>query len=286
MGFITGRPARARFLPAPPDTGLVFVRADLPGHPAIPARVEHVSGTARRTTIGPADAGVTLTEHVLAAVSGLRIDNCLIELDAPEPPGLDGSAFGFVESVAAAGVVLQPAYRFVWAVNEPVVVSRDGATIALYPPDDETGPTLRASYILDYGPNAVIPRQSFTVSLTPEAFAREVAGCRTFLLEHEAHALHRQGVGTHLTTSELLVFGPAGLIDNRLRFADEPARHKVLDVVGDLALLGADFVGRLVAYRSGHSLNVALAKQLAGLILATVEPGRPGVSFPHRRRAA
>ena len=263
VGFITGARTRLRFLPAPPNTGHVFVRTDLPGRPATPARADRVTGTARRTTLGPPDAGVTLVEHVLAALAGLRIDNCVIELDAPEPPGLDGSAFGFVDALAAAGAVLQPQPRWVWAATEPVVVSHGGATIGLYPPDDETGPDLRASYILDYGPQAVIPRQAYTVPITPDTFTREVSGCRTFLLEHEAHELRRQGVGTHLTASELLVFGPAGLIDNKLRFADEPARHKVLDLVGDLALFGADLIGRVVAYRSGHALNVTLAEQLA-----------------------
>ena len=286
VGFITGARTRLRFHPAPPNTGLVFVRTDLPGRPATPARADRVTGTARRTTLGPPESGVTLVEHVLATLAGLRIDNCVIELDAPEPPGLDGSAFGFVEAVAAAGAVLQSHRRGVWAVAEPVVVSHGGATIGLYPPDEETGPALRASYILDYGPQAVIPRQAYTVSVTPETFARDVSACRTFLLEREAHELRRHGVGTHLTASELLVFGPAGLIDNRLRFADEPARHKVLDLVGDLALFGADVVGRIVAYRSGHAMNVALAQQLAARMAAAHGLAAVAELHSHRRRAA
>lgn len=286
VGFVTGARARLRFLPAPPDTGLVFVRTDLPGRPRTPARPDRVTGTARRTTLGPADTGVTLVEHVLAALAGLRVDNCVIELDAAEPPGLDGSAAGFVAAIADAGAVLQPARREVWAVTEPAVATRDGATVALHPPAPGDGPALRVSYVLDYGPRAAIPRQAFTVALTPETFARDVAGSRTFLLEHEADALRAQGIGKHLTAEQLLVFGPRGLIDNVLRSADEPARHKVLDVVGDLALCGFDVAGHLVAYRSGHALNVCLAKTLMARATGAGILAAPRPQAACRRRAA
>jgi UDP-3-O-acyl-N-acetylglucosamine deacetylase len=126
-----------------------------------------------------------------------------------------------------------------------------------------TGDEWKVSYILDYGPQAPIPRQVHTVLLTPEHFAHELAGCRTFLLEAEALELRRQGLGLELTAADLLVFGGAGPIGNRLRFADEPARHKVLDLVGDLALLGHDLRGHVVAYRSGHALNIELVRLLA-----------------------
>ncbi|MDB5310889.1 MAG: lpxC [Gemmataceae bacterium] len=259
VGFITGGRVRVRFIPAPADAGIVFRRTDLPGSPAVPARARFVTGTQRRTTLGPSAAGVTLVEHVLAALAGLRVDNCTVEVDGPEPPGLDGSAAGFVSAVTAAGVVLQRARRAVWGVTSPVVVSGGGATIGLHPADV---PGLRASYILDYGPTAPIPRQAHTVDIRPENFVREVASCRTFLTESEAAGLRAQGVGAHLTPGEVLVFGRHGPIDNRLRFADEPARHKVLDLIGDLALCGFDLAGHVVAYRSGHALNAELARQL------------------------
>jgi UDP-3-O-acyl-N-acetylglucosamine deacetylase len=200
-----------------------------------------------------------LAEHCLAALAGLRVDNCVIELDGPEPPGLDGSAWGFVRAVADAGVVIQGSRRPVLASTEPVVVSQNGATIALHPADR---PGLRVSYLLDYGPTGPIPRQAFTLDVSPESFTREVAGCRTFLLEQEAIDLRAQGVGRHLTAKELLVFGPRGPIDNTLRYGDEPSRHKVLDLIGDLALCGFDLAGHVVAYRSGHALNVELAREL------------------------
>lgn len=288
VGFVTGRTVRVRLHPAPPDAGIAFVRSDLPGRPRIPARSDRVTDTNRRTTLGPPEAGVTLVEHVLATLAGLRVDNCTIELDGPEPPGLDGSAYGFLEAVTAAGVALQSARREVWAVAEPVVATQNGATIALHPPAAADGLALRASYILDYGPTARIPRQAHTVAVSPQTFARELAGCRTFLLEEEAHVLREQGVGRHLTADQLLVFGARGPIDNKLRHADEPARHKVLDLIGDLSLCGFDLVGHVVAYRSGHSLNVELARALvaaaagtaAGVTLPTLSPARA------RRRVA
>jgi UDP-3-O-acyl N-acetylglucosamine deacetylase len=259
VGFLSGAAIRLRFVPAPADTGRVFVRTDLPRRPPLSALVEHVSGTHRRTTLGRPPVQVTLVEHVLAALAGLRIDNCFIELDGPEPPGLDGSARRFVEALCDAGLVAQPARRPVWAVEAPVVVEHDGATLALHPlPGEE----LRASYLLDYGPGAPIPWQVHTQTVTPESFVNELAHCRTFLLHEEALALRRQGLGARVSEADLLVFGPRGPINNALRHADEPARHKVLDMLGDLALLGEDVRGHLVAYRSGHPLNVALAREL------------------------
>ncbi len=290
VGFITGAQSRLRFLPAAPDTGVAFVRTDLPNRPTFAARPDKVTDTNRRTTLGSAESGVTLVEHALAALAGLRIDNCTIEIDAPEPPGLDGSASGFAEVLVAAGVALQSAHRAIWAATQPVVVTQNGATIGLHPPTTASL-GLTASYILDYGPRSPIVRQSFTTELTPETFAREIASCRTFLLEDEARELLAEGIGRHLTPDQLLVFGPRGPIENRLRFADEPARHKVLDLVGDLALCGFDLVGHVVAYRSGHALNVALATTLAGRVATeTLDDVRvatvPRVAFPARRRAA
>jgi UDP-3-O-acyl N-acetylglucosamine deacetylase len=263
VGFITGARVVARFHPAPPGTGMVFRRVDLPGAPTVPARAEWVSGTQRRTTLGPPDSGVTLVEHVLAALAGTRVDNCVVDLDGPEPPGLDGSAVGFVEAVATAGVVSQSARRPIYAVAEPVVVRSPGATLALHPAD---GTELRVSYRLDYGPGAPLSPQAHTLAVAPASFARDLAGCRTFLTEVEAAGLRAQGIGRHLTAADLLVFGRTGPIGNAVRFGDEPARHKILDLIGDLALCGFDLAGHVVAYRSGHALNVELARTLAAAV--------------------
>lgn len=281
VGFISGQPVRARLRPAPPDTGVVFVRSDRPGSPQTTAHAANVTDTNRRTTLGPPGDGVTLVEHVLAALAGLRVDNCTLELNGPEPPGLDGSAAGFVAAVRRAGTVTQNVRRPIVSVTEPIVVSKGGASVGIHPAAD---PGLRVSYILDYGFGSPIPRQTATVTVTPEAFAQDIAPCRTFLLEHEAAALKAQGVGRNVNVQDLLVFGRRGLIGNTLRYADEPARHKVLDLVGDLSLSGFDLAGHVVAYRSGHALNVELAKQILAREEAATVPAV--VSFPARRRAA
>jgi UDP-3-O-acyl N-acetylglucosamine deacetylase len=259
-GLLTGASVRLRFRPAPPSTGIVLVRSDLSPAVAIPARIDRVTGTNRRTTLGRGSAQIMLVEHVLAALAGLRIDNCFVDLNAPEPPGLDGSAQQFVETLRRAGSVLQPARRSIWSVETPVLVSQDGATLALHPPECDE---LRISYTLDYGLGSAIGRQHHTQVLTPESFANDLAGCRTFILEAEGVELRKQGLGTRTTTADLLVFGPHGPIDNTLRYANEPARHKVLDLIGDLSLLGHDLHGHLVAYRSGHPLNIELVRLLS-----------------------
>jgi UDP-3-O-acyl N-acetylglucosamine deacetylase len=271
VGFLTGAQVRLHFHPAPPSTGVVFVRTDLHPRVNVPAHYDQVTGTQRRTTLGRAPAQVSLVEHVLAALAGLHIDNCYVELNAPEPPGLDGSARGYVEALAAAGAVLQPERRGVCGVDRPVVVEHNGATLALHP-DDGNG--LRVSYLLDYGPLGPLARQRHTQAITPEGFANELAPCRTFLLEAEAAELRRQGLGPRTTPADLLVFGPRGPIGNRLRFANEPARHKVLDIVGDLALLGHDLRGHVVAYRSGHPLNVELVRALGQRLAAACPAGQ------------
>lgn len=274
IGYLTGRNVRLRFRPAAPCTGVVFVRTDLGGDACIPARVEQVTGTQRRTTLGQAPLCVGLVEHVLAALNGLHIDNCYLDLDAPEPPGLDGSARSFVQALERVGTVVQSERRWLWATSESIVVRTPDATLALHPPRQRE---LRISYLLDYGLRSPICWQMCTEEVTPTSFARALAECRTFLLEDEALALQQQGLGSRTQFSDLLVFGPQGPIENRLRYGNEPARHKILDILGDLALLGQDLCGHIVAYRSGHPLNVELVQVLAQ---------RLAQGMPRQRRAA
>jgi UDP-3-O-acyl N-acetylglucosamine deacetylase len=271
VGFLGGGDVTLRFRPAPADTGLVFVRTDLPGRPQTPADVARVTGTARRTSLGAASRGVTLVEHVLAALAGLRVDNCRIEIDGPEPPGLDGSAAGYVEALLDAGIEPQSARKTVWGVKRPAVVRAGGATLSLHPAACDE---LKISYLLDYGPGSPIDRQSHTQIIDPGEFAQEIAGCRTFLLMSEAESLRADGIGPRATAKDLLVFGARGPVENRLRYANEPARHKILDIVGDLALTGLDVRGHIVAYRSGHPLNVSLAREIARRHAEAAPPAR------------
>jgi UDP-3-O-acyl-N-acetylglucosamine deacetylase len=165
--------------------------------------------------------------------------------------------------------------------DQVVRVEHDGACVALHPTPDtgsdhlaEVG--LRMSYRLNYGSSAAIPPQFATVALTPDSFSRELANCRTFLLDSEVAALHAQGVGRHLSARDLLVFSHQGVLNNQLRWANEPARHKILDLIGDLSLTGCEWAGHVVAYRSGHAMNVALAQALVQALsqVRSEEPGR------------
>lgn len=259
VGFLAGADVRLSFHPAPPSTGVVFRRTDLHPRVEIPAQIAQVTGTHRRTTLGHAPGEVTLVEHVLAALAGLRIDNCYVDVDGNEPPGLDGSSRTFVDALLSAGAVIQQAHRGIWAVSRTVLVSAGGATLALHPGHDAS---LKISYFLDYGPRAPFAPQTHTTVLKPESFINELASSRTFLLEAEAQEMRRQGIGLRTTAADLLVLGPNGPIENQFRSANELARHKILDIVGDLSLLGHDLCGHVVAYRSGHPLNIELVRLL------------------------
>lgn len=262
VGFLTGADSRVRFEPAPVDTGIVFVRDDLPGEPEVPALVDHVVPRQRRTTIQRGAAVVEMVEHVMSALAGLRVDNCRVRINAPETPGCDGSGLPFAEAIERAGIVEQDRPRAFLRIDRPVTVSDGAAVLNALPPDgpNATGTTL--SYTLDYGADSPIRRQSATLDVTPESYLVELAPCRTFLLEAEANALRESGVGARTKVTDLLVYGADGPIENTERFPNECARHKTLDLLGDLALLGVDLHGKIVAHRSGHSLNAELARAI------------------------
>ncbi|MCG3179902.1 MAG: hypothetical protein BIFFINMI_02252 [Phycisphaerae bacterium] len=261
-GLFTSEPVHLRFRPAPPDTGRVFVRLDGDREVRIPAHVAVVAKRMRRTSLRNGTFSIETTEHCLAAVTGLGIDNIEIELDANELPGVDGSCMPYVRLLEEAGIQTQDAERNILRVTEPVVVQEGDTMMAALPSE---GDDLTVMYDLDYGADSVIPRQLYSVTLTPEAFVREIAPARTFLTEAEATEFRARGLGKHLTHQDILVFGPAGPIDNQARFPNEPVRHKILDLLGDLSLVGRPIAGRIVAARSGHSLNHAMARKLLAM---------------------
>lgn len=258
VGYWSGRDIRVEFHPAEADAGVTFVRADLPGQPRIPARVENRVNIPLRSSLVCGDARVDMIEHIMAALGGLGIDNCEVHVDQAEMPGCDGSSLAVVEALDQAGRVQQLAPRR-WLVVEDVVrVSQDSSRVEVRPSDD--GATT-IEYHLEYA-EASIGRQSLRLALTPETFRRELAPSRTFLLESEARRLMAEGLGLRARFNDLLVFGPDGPIDNTLRFPDECVRHKLLDLVGDLALAGRPLVGEFTASRSGHHLNAQLVRML------------------------
>lgn len=259
VGFFHGSDVTMRFRPAEPDSGIRFIRTDLPGQPFVEARIDRVIPAQRRTAVQNGAAKVEMIEHVMAALFGLQIDNCDIEIDAAECPGCDGSSLAYVEALDKAGAVDQDKPRPALTIERSYTVREGDAVLAAHPNAAEE---LTLSYHLDYGRSSPIGNQSFLFSMRPDSFREEVAPSRTFLLEAEAKALREAGVGLRATESDVLVFGPDGVIGNKLRFPDECARHKVLDMVGDLALLGMDIHGFIVAHRSGHQTNAALARRL------------------------
>jgi len=263
-GLFHGIGAKVRLCPAEPGTGIVFRRVDLKNRPEVAAHVDNVRSAARRTVLASRNGAVVETvEHLMAALAGLQVDNCLVEIDAVEVPAVDGSSMPFCEAILAAGLTQQSAERSLLTVEASQGVNdRAGEQwIEVIPAYDENA---TVDYRLDYGPEAVITSQSFSVELTPEAFLRDIAAARTFVLEREVAALQQMGFGCHLTGRDLVVFDADGsVIDNKLRWQDEPVRHKILDCIGDLALSGRIFVGRVVARRSGHKLNHVMAKTLS-----------------------
>ncbi len=259
LGLFSGKPATLTFKPAPENHGVVFVRTDL-NDTHIPALVTHVVRRDRRTAIQSGDAAIDTCEHCMSAIAGLNIDNLLIEIDGPEVPGLDGSAQPFMEALQNAGRVEQDAKRFRLKIEEPVVV-RSGDAMVMAVPSDEPG--MQVVYDLDYGDGTTIGRQLRSFSLRNGDYGHEIAPARTFVLEEEAQALKAAGIGTHLSEDEVLVIGNQGPMGaNRFRYADEPVRHKIVDLIGDLFLLGAPIQGRVIAFKSGHALNHELVREL------------------------
>lgn len=261
-GLFTGEPVSMRVRPALPNSGICFIRTDQSPPIRIEAVVENVSKRARRTSLRNGTVAIETVEHCLSACAGLDLDNLQIELDANELPGLDGSSLAFVQKLRDAGVVEQDAFRAPHVISDVLRVFEGDSELIAVPPLDPDCETLELIYELDYGPDSPIGRQTYRTVITPDNFEKNIAPARTFVLEREAAELRASGLGAHLNYQDILVFGENGPIDNTLRFPDECVRHKVLDLLGDLMLLGRPLVGRVYARKSGHSLNHALVRAL------------------------
>lgn len=257
---MSGAPSTLTIEPAPTDHGLVFERSDLDPPVRIPALVEQCIDRPRRSALAKGDAVVETVEHCLSALVGLGVNNALLRINASEVPLGDGSANPFMEAIDSVGLIGQGMPCSTIKVESPIVIEDGPAMIAAFP---AARPGMHVLYELDYGSKTDrIPRQAFAFDLTPEHYRSELAAARTYSLAEEAEALQARGLCAHLSPSEVLVIGEDGPIDNVWRFDDEPARHKVLDLIGDLALAGAAIQGRIVASRSGHALNRQLAAKL------------------------
>lgn len=261
-GLFTGKRATMRIRPGQPYSGIWFVRTDQSPPIRIAARVENVSKRARRTSLKNGTVAIETVEHCLSACAGLGLDNLQIELSAQEVPAMDGSCLPLVRELRAAGIVEQDAPRDPYVISEVIRVVEGDTELMALPPLDPQSETLEVTYDLEYGPHTSIQRQTYRVVITPESFEADIAPARTFVLEEEAKELREAGFGKHLSYQEILVIGPDGPIENQLRFPDECVRHKILDLIGDLALIGHPLIGRVHARKSGHSLNHELARAL------------------------
>ena len=262
-GLFSGETATVTFAPAAPGSGITFVREQDGKVATIPALVTNVLKRPRRTCLRNGTLFVETVEHCMAALRGMGVDNAVVRVAGGrvgELPGGDGSSQPFVEALQEAGVAEQDAPLEPLVIHKPVQVSADGATLAALP-----GPTDRLEVIYDFEAAAPVGRQTLSFRLAAadgDDFVKNLAPARTFVFEHEAQQLRARGLGKHLTPKELLVIAPSGPVDNTFRFADECVRHKVLDLIGDLALIGRPLRGRVVAYKSGHHLNHLLARKL------------------------
>ncbi|MFQ5490996.1 MAG: UDP-3-O-acyl-N-acetylglucosamine deacetylase [Phycisphaerae bacterium] len=259
-GLFTGSPAIVRFHPAEAGSGITFMRTDQPQPVRIQARVENVTKRARRTSLRNGTVSIETVEHVLSACLGMQVDNLLIELSGDEVPAADGSCMPFVEKLQEAGFDDQEGPRQAYTITDTMRVVEGDCELVALPPLNEDVHRLEIHYDLDYGTGGPIGRQRYSVIVSPDIFVREIAPARTFVLKREADQLLASGLGTHLTYEDILVFGEDGPIENELRFADECVRHKILDLIGDMYLLGRPIIGRIYARKSGHALNHSLVR--------------------------
>jgi UDP-3-O-[3-hydroxymyristoyl] N-acetylglucosamine deacetylase len=239
--------------PAPPDTGIVFRRTDVGIE--IPATVKHVTAVHYATVLGRNGATVETVEHLLAALVSVGIDNVVVELTHNEVPIMDGSAAPFLFLVQEAGVKRLSAPRRYMKILRPVQLANSDKRIAIYPSDH-----FKVSYTISFD-HPVLRHQSRTERITEHSFAESIAPARTFGFLKDVETLRQNGLALGGSLENAIVIGDAGVL-NALRFEDEFVRHKILDVVGDLALVGSPLVGHVVVHRGGHALHTALAAQL------------------------
>lgn len=263
IGLHTGEKVSLTVNPAPPNTGVIFIRKDIPESPSIKADINSlldVEKYPRRSSISNGNVHIHTVEHLMSAIYGLGIDNLIVEIKGGECPGLDGSAQIFVQNFLKAGIVEQNEAKNFYKVKEPIYISDNSSHIVALPSD-----MLKISYTLDY-PHSLIKSQYASFDVTPELYSNEIAPARTFCLEEEVEKLKMIGLGKGSDFNNTVVIGEKGVIKNKFRFPNEPVRHKICDLIGDLALLGMPLKAHIIGIRSGHALNTRLVKILRNLL--------------------
>jgi UDP-3-O-[3-hydroxymyristoyl] N-acetylglucosamine deacetylase/3-hydroxyacyl-[acyl-carrier-protein] dehydratase len=261
VGLHKGEPVTMTFQPAPANFGIRFTRVDLPARPTVIATADHVRDTQRGTTIEQDKVVIHTVEHVLAALTGMGVDNCLIEIEGAEPPVLDGSSREYVKALSAAGTENLSAKRNVFAPEAPVFFQNDGTSLVILPCD-----RLRISCSIHFA-RQQLENQFLTLDIDEETFQRELAPSRTFCFYEEVKPLMDEGLikGGSLECA-VVIKGDEILSKEALRFRDEFVRHKMLDILGDITLLGQPIQGHILAIRPGHAANVALTQKLLAIV--------------------
>jgi UDP-3-O-[3-hydroxymyristoyl] N-acetylglucosamine deacetylase/3-hydroxyacyl-[acyl-carrier-protein] dehydratase len=263
VGLHTGNKSRITFKPAEENTGITFVRTDLKDYPSIPARIENVINADRGTTIACKGIKVHTVEHVLAAVHSLGIDNLLIELDANEPPGTDGSSLPFLELLTDGDLREMKVPRKVLKLNEPFHYEENGIGFLLLPYNG-----FKITFHIDYD-HPIVGNQVITLDINEKTFREELAPARTFCFQKDIESLQHAGLIKGGSLENAIVIGKDRILnDESLRFKDEFVRHKILDLIGDLALLGQRLEAHVISTRSGHLSNVNLVRELVRTLVA------------------
>ena len=256
VGLHTAVPVHIRLVPAPPDTGYVFRRTDLGGF-EIPATVESVAHCGYATTLMRTGVMLSTVEHLLSALRGLNVDNAYIEVDNLEIPIMDGSAENFAEIIEQAGIVEQQLAKRALLIREKVSFDQGNRRITIEPAD-----TYQIDCLIDFT-HPMIGVQSLSVELSDGAFSRDIAAARTFGFEQEIESLRKANLIRGGSLDNAIVLTKEGMLNQTgLRFRDEFVRHKILDIIGDLALLGMPILGKVTAERSGHILHAGLMSKL------------------------
>ncbi len=254
----TGENVTLTLRPAAPDSGLKFKRIDLPDEPVLDARIDHVKTVERATTLGDGGVKVHTVEHILSALMGLGVDNAIIEMNANEPPIGDGSARPYVELIQRCGLTAQDVPRSVFEVREPLHIETKGGSLLTVVPDE--GFRISCTQV---GPGGRFT-QYHTQEITPETYEKEIAPARTFTFYEDIEALMEKGLikGGSMENA-VIVRGDSVLSKEPMRFPDEFVRHKILDIIGDVALLGRRVKGHIIAVKPGHGANAELTRALA-----------------------
>jgi UDP-3-O-[3-hydroxymyristoyl] N-acetylglucosamine deacetylase/3-hydroxyacyl-[acyl-carrier-protein] dehydratase len=270
VGLHEGHDVRVVIRPAAADSGALFIRSDLPDADPIPATIDSIAEAERRTLLRRGQAEVHTVEHLLAALAGLGLDNLEIELDGPELPALDGSALPWFEALVAAGVVDQKVPRKVFTIEDPLFVEMGGAVMNAIPSQNGG---LHLAYTLDYR-QLGLPPQFVEADVPGSDLLAEIAPARTFVFASEIEDLRAADLGAGADETNTIILDAEGASNGSLRFDDEPARHKLLDMMGDLYLLGADINGCISGTRSGHRVHHALVRRLSAAMQQEENHGR------------